>query len=224
MDRVYAIRRRERHRQESSDARLRAADERLQAGGIVAPPTRAVETDAVVRRAGGGKVLLVGGFPGPGAAGTADPFETLYRPGKPGPYAAWLTEHDNRPTPAELAAEEHDNAVADAMRSLASTTPMLRGSDGSLRPLQVALEREPDLAPIVAELQARIEQSRAAKETAKEAATREAEREREHAQRTADRDARQAELARDAQMELRFRTAEDAAERALRMPPLRDLL
>jgi hypothetical protein len=135
-----------------------------------------------------------------------------------------LTEHDNRPTPAELAAEDHANAIADAMRSLAASVPMLRGSDGSLRPLAVALQREPELAEVVEQLQARIEQARVAKAAATEAATREAEHERARAERTLSRDQRQAEIARDRQLEARFRTSESIAERAARMPPLTDVL
>jgi hypothetical protein len=226
---VYRERAKARHRQESADTYARKAGERLADRGIVVPPGREVETARVVERSakGGGRVLGVIGIPG--AADWARGFRTTtvelfdHTGKRREEYADWLNRHD-QDTPAQRAADDYEAAVDQAMRSLNSSTPTLRGSDGVIRPLQIALEREPELQEVVEQLQARIEQARIEKAERLELATREAEHERARAERALSRDARQAEIQRDRMLEARFRTSETQAERAARMPPLTDVL
>jgi hypothetical protein len=207
-----------RHVNEEAARRARRAAEVAERHGVTPQPGREVETAArVERRSAGGDGKLLGIFSvnGPMTAGQGqDPIKTHWKSGSPAPYIAWLDARDAAKDPALRAAREYENARADAIQHLSMSIPHLRGSDNVLRPVEIALELEPELQPVVDELRARIAESRAAKEAASDAAVLQAEKSRQsEAEWQAARDAGYPEPIRDGSRPPATRRAVDSDRR-----------
>ena len=223
---VYRERAKARHRQEEADRRERRAEEKLAARHIEAPTGRAQEVAAAVeRRSSGANGRMLGMVfpPRPGFAATLGPEPISVGFGHHSEKEAWLQSHDD--ATLERARERDPEVIQRAADELAEhrlSKGLVLGpprEDGlqSLYPVDVALERWPELAPDVMLIRDRLDRAR--QERRDQSAVQRAEADRERAQ---DENRR---LRAERQTELRAdREIETPEERALRQPPLRDVL
>lgn len=188
---VYRERAKARHRQQEADRRERRAEEKLSARGIEAPAGRAQEVVAAVERgkSGGGDGRLLGIFSVNGpmtAAQGGDPLTTHWKSGQKPEKLAWLDSHDEAaeerararsPEAIQRAADElADHRLA---QGLVLGPPREDGSQ-SLYPVDIALERWPELATQVMLIRDRVDRKR--QERRDQSAAQRAEADRERAQ------------------------------------------